>query len=239
MLIPRILHYVWLGREPMHPLMVEWQARWASLHPNWTIKMWREVDGLPMHLLKSDDEIVECRCPDYLARCPTYAKRSDVWRYEILEQQGGVYLDTDFEPVKNIEPLLAGVSAFAGLCKTVYDWSTSDPAGKSKIEVACSIMGAEPHHPWLRELVRHVPEQDPGAQLSLAFPYLTEITSRHPDVALLEPNVFYPVSWDHYARGGRRSLKKEALPACTYAVHRWSSCWFAPGLQQRPTKDSS
>lgn len=231
--IPRTLHYVWLGDQAMHPLMQEWQKRWAELHPGWEIKTWREIPGLPRHLLASGDELVECRCPDYLAACPTYAKRSDVWRYDILEQLGGVYLDTDFEPVKNIEPLLEDCQAFAGLCKTVYDWSDVDPAGKTKLEVGCSIMGTIAHHPWLRELVDGTPVQDPQAQLSLAFPYLTEVTARHPDVQLLPPEVFYPVTWDRYHRGSRHSLKKEALPEGTYAVHRWSSNWFAEGLRPR------
>jgi mannosyltransferase OCH1-like enzyme len=238
MLIPRVLHYVWLGAKPMHPLMVEWQSRWAALHPGWEIKTWRQVPNLPAHLLACGDELAECRYPAYLASCPTYAKRSDVWRYDLLEQFGGIYLDTDFEPVKNIEPLLDGVEAVAGLCQTVYDWSDACPEGKTKIEVGCSIMGSTPRHPWLRELVSLVPEQDPLAQLSLAFPFLTEVTARHPDVRLLDPEVFYPVTWEHYARGGRRSLKKEALPAGTYAAHRWSSNWFAEGLRSRVQEKS-
>lgn len=233
-LMPKVLHYVWLGEKPMHPLMQEWQQKWVALHPDWEVKTWREVEGLPPHLLACENELVECRCPAYLASCPTYAKRSDVWRYEILEQLGGVYLDADFEPVKCIEPLLDGIEAFAGLCKTVYDWSNANPAGKTKLEVGCSIMGAMPHHPWLRELVARTPEQDPIEQLALAFPYLTEVTARYPDVRLLDPEVFYPVTWDRYARGGRRSLKKEVLPEGTYAVHRWSSNWFTEGLRPRP-----
>lgn len=235
-LIPKVLHYVWLGQSPMHPLMRNWQQKWKALHPGWKVRTWREVADLPHHMLVDDDEIVECRNPTYLSSCPTYAKRSDVWRYEILEQQGGVYLDTDFEPVKCIESLLDGVEAFAGLCRTIYGWSEEKPEGQTKIEVGCSIMGTTAHHPWLRELIGRTPEQDPVAQLALAFPYLTEITSRHPDVKLLPPNVFYPVSWNQYALKGKKSLKREVLPDCCHAAHRWSSNWFAEGLRPRGTE---
>ena len=231
--IPKILHYVWLGTKPLHPLMQAWQDKWRALHPGWMIKLWRDSADLPQHMLICEGEIIECRCPSYLAQCPTFAKRSDVWRYEILEQQGGIYLDTDFEPVKNIEPLLDGIQAFAGLCQTLHGWSDSCPDGQRKLEVGCSIMGATPHHPWLRELVQRTPRQDPIAQLALAFPFLTEVTGRHPDVLLCEPEVFYPVTWDKYALGGRRSLKKDVIPAGTYAVHRWSSSWYSGGLQPR------
>jgi len=235
MLIPRALHYIWLGTRPMHPLMEEWQKKWGVLHPGWDVRVWREDPELPPHMLASCGEILECRHPSFLAACPTYAKRSDVWRYDLLEQLGGVYLDTDFEPVRCIEPLLEECSAFAGRCRTRYGWSDENPAGLVRTEVGCSIVGAAPHHPWLRDLVEHVPEQDPVEQLSLAFPYITEISERHPEIRLFDPDVFYPVTWDHYAIGGKQSLRSarkinETLPAETYAVHRWSSNWFSGGL---------
>jgi mannosyltransferase OCH1-like enzyme len=230
MLIPKVLHYVWLGSRPMHPLMLSWQERWRALHPGWTVKVWHDVPDLPAHLLRCHDEIVECRCPSYLLACPTPAKRSDVWRYEILEQHGGIYLDTDFEPVKCLDPLLEGVRAFAGLCQTKYHWSDDCPDGLTKTEIACSIMGATPHHPWIQDLVERTPHQDPIAQLSLAFPFLTDVTGHHPDVVLYDPVVFYPVPWDRYALGGRRTLRREPVPDQTYAIHRWSSNWFAAGL---------
>lgn len=219
----------------MPAVMQGWQELWRSLHPGWLIKTWREAQGLPCHMLICDDEIIECRCPDYLSSCPSYAKRSDVWRYEILEQQGGVYLDTDIEPVKSIEPLLDGSSgpppdAFAGLCETYYHWEDDNP-NQASIEVGCSIMGCSAHHPWIQELVRLTPKQDSQAQISLAFPFLTEITGRHPEVRLLPPETFYPLTWDRYAREDHLDLANAPLSEHTYAVHRWSSTWFAEGLR--------
>jgi|WetSurMetagenome_2_1015567.scaffolds.fasta_scaffold04766_4 mannosyltransferase OCH1-like enzyme len=237
MKIPKTLHYVWLGKNKMPPLMEGWQKKWSDLHPGWQIHTWTEHDDLPKHMLVSPrGQIVECRRPNYLASCPTYAKRSDVWRYEILEQLGGVYLDTDFEPVKPLDPILDGVLAFAGLVETRYGWSDSDPSGKIKLEVGCSIMGSTPHHPFLVELVRRIPLADPKAQLSLAFPFVTEVVGKYPDVKLFDPRVFYPVPWDRYALGGRRSLRRDPLPPETCAVHRWSSNWYDEGLRPRLTQ---
>ena len=125
MLIPKIIHYIWLGNKPMHPLMIQWRLKWASLHPTWKVKVWHEVGGLPNTQLACEDEILECRHPGYLRKCPTLAKRSDVWRYDLLEQQGGIYLDTDFEPLKCIEPLVNELKAFAGKCCTRYGWSST------------------------------------------------------------------------------------------------------------------
>jgi hypothetical protein len=232
MLIPKTFHYVWLGTLPMHPLMIEWQQKMKLLHPDWTVRTWRGNSMLPASMLTSDGEIIECRHPEYLARCPTYAKCSDVWRYEILEQKGGVYLDTDFEPIKNFEPILHDKTAFAGWCETRYGWDDDCPKGHTKMEIGCSIVGCTPHHQWMQELVAGTPNQDVIAPLSLAFPYITESTKLHPEVYCFPKETFYPVSWDKYALGGKRSLRKEVLPPETYAVHRWSSNWFSNGLKQ-------
>lgn len=88
MLIPRVFHYVWLGRAPMHPLMVRWREAWGKLHPGWSVKVWGERDHLPPFVLACEEHVVVCRHPRYLARCPTYAKKSDVWRYEIWSRRG-------------------------------------------------------------------------------------------------------------------------------------------------------
>jgi inositol phosphorylceramide mannosyltransferase catalytic subunit len=39
--------------------------------------------------------------------------QSDIARYEILLQVGGVYIDTDFECLRNVEPLIDGIECFA------------------------------------------------------------------------------------------------------------------------------
>lgn len=149
-----------------------------------------------------------------------------------MEQEGGVYLDADFEPVKCVEPLIYGESAFAGLCNTRYGRTDADPVGRVEVEVGCAIMGASPHHPWAQDLVSGVPQQDAEDQLSLAFPYVTRVTAEHPEVRLFSPEIFYSVPWDEYAFGGMRSLRMEPAPEEAYAVHRWSSNWFAGGLRR-------
>ena len=251
--IPRVLHYVWLGTRPMRPLMVEWQKKWAGLHPGWQVKTWRQVEGLPPHLLACEDELVECRCPAYLASCPTHAKQSDVWRYDILEQQGGVYLDADFEPVKNIETLIEEsrvkpdgsavretsregletlpgfpsqpVEAFAGLCQTFYHWDDPSTANVPALEVGCSIMGATAHHPWLRELCSRTPCQDPTAAILAGLPLLDGGHGQAPRRAAARPRGLLPRDLGPLRPEDLRGKTQPALSESTYAIHRWSSTW--------------
>jgi mannosyltransferase OCH1-like enzyme len=219
-LIPRIIHYVWLGNKPMHPLMIQWRKDWQKLHPGWEIKVWAEgpiigelVDG--SHVLKS-------HFPHMLERCCHLSQRSNIWRYELIEQLGGLYLDPDFEPVKCIEPIIKDMPAFAGQALTSY---TEAGTRRTKIEVGCSLIGSVPHHPWAQDLRDSLENRDSSVSRSLGFGYFTEITSRHPEVHLFEPDTFYSTKYDDQGR------YKPAIPSSSYAVHRWSSNWFPNGFK--------
>ncbi|CAF1355895.1 unnamed protein product [Rotaria sordida] len=56
----------------------------------------------------------------------------DILRFEILYQYGGIYIDLDFEPLKNLELLLHGVQAFV--------------AYESEYFICNGILGAIPGH---------------------------------------------------------------------------------------------
>jgi len=206
----------------MPPLMCQWRVKWGTLHPGWKINVWSEAPG-HIELLTCKWEMFASQYPRQLRKCCHLSQRSNIWRYELIERFGGLYLDADFEPIKNIEDLIDSKEAFAGKSTVNY------PEG-SKIEAACSLIGSTPHHPWTRDLVEHVKTRDPAMSRSLGFSYFHEITSRHPEVVLFEPDVFYSQRWEqpgHY---------KPIPPKSAYAVHRWSSKWFPEGFRMLATE---
>jgi mannosyltransferase OCH1-like enzyme len=218
----------------MHPLLQEWLDRWRRLHPEWLHKIWLTDPELPPHLLHCDSELVGCRSVDLMTRC-TPEQRSHVWRYEILEQQGGVCVDADVEPFRSLDSLRDAAPAFAGLC------TVSRPArdGTGRLRhwdlVGTAVMGAEPHHPWLRDLVRKTTAQDSSKPASLGAALATATVGKHPDVLLLDPLAFYSAPWYEYALGGSRALRRRDPPAGAYAVCRWSAVWLPRhGLDQLP-----
>lgn len=216
MLIPKIIHYIWLGGRAMHPLMIQWREGWGKLHPGWDIKVWTE--GRDIEELVAGSLIAKSRYPHLLKRCCHLSQRSNIWRYEIIEQFGGLYLDTDFEPIKRIEPLIENTPSFAGQAYTCYKETGV------KLEIGCSLIGAMPHHPWLQHLTNNIEERDPTIHGSLGFGYFTQITKQHPEVHLFEPDVFYSTRNDDQGR------YKPLVPLAAYAVHRWSNNWFHNGF---------
>ena len=214
MMIPKTFHQVWLGPKSRHPKFVEWGKAWEATHPGWAMRLWTQSgDGTVV----CGDARYASRHPEMLAKACHLSQRSNIWRYELLEQFGGVYLDTDMEPLKNIEPLIGDEAAFAGRFVTFLD-------GRLQTLVSTSIFGAVAGHPWLEDLVARMPERDPTRRASLGTPYLTQVTGEHSEVALFEPDVFYPKVPFGPVNAG-------AVPAETYAVHHASGRWWPESYQ--------
>ena len=208
----------------MPTLICQWKTKWGHLHPGWSMKTWCEIPE-QMNTLSCGNDVMNSSFPSLLQRCCHLSQRSNIWRYEIIEHWGGLYLDTDFEPIRNIEPLIESRKAFAGLAHTFYPM----PKG-TQIEAACALIGCTPHHPWTKDLVANIKTRDPSVSLSLGVNYFNEITSRHPEVNLFEPEVFYSHRYDV------PSQYKPPVPSSAYAVHHWSSKWWPDSF--KPVKQS-
>ncbi len=206
--IPKVFHRIWIGGKPMPEVFQRFGQTWLDHHPGWTMKIWTEAN-LP-----------EIRNRDIYDRCIHLSQKSDVLRYEILLREGGVYLDTDFECLRNIEPLIDGKSAFAAYRENREGERRSKGFGSS-------IFGSVAGHPLLRELVEKLPAVDPRESLALGPNFFTRYAETYPDVAGLPAKWFYPISWWQVSRDGPR---QEAF-GDAYAVHHWSSKWFPPSFE--------
>jgi mannosyltransferase OCH1-like enzyme len=209
LIIPKTFHQIWLGTEPRHPKFVEWWKAWKYLHPDWEMKLWVQ-DGVDA--VTCGPERVVSRHLDALTKAYRIAEQANIWSYDLLEQFGGVYVETDMEPVKSIEPLIAGEAAFAGRMAVFRD-------GKPIVTVGCGIIGTVSRHSWLEDLVGRLPTGEPSRPGTFGSRYLDAVTRDHPEVALFEPDVFYPKVPFGPVNAG-------AVHSETYAVHHASGRWW-------------
>lgn len=99
--IPRILHQIWLGNNKMPADQWKWTKQWARLcrADGIDYRLWQDADihsdAIPFSMINRDA---------YLG-ATTMAQKADILRLELLYQYGGIYMDTDVEPVKSIAPL--------------------------------------------------------------------------------------------------------------------------------------
>jgi mannosyltransferase OCH1-like enzyme len=105
MLIPRVFHRIWVGPDPLPREYAAYGETWAKHHPDWELRLWTE-DNLP-----------EGVRPEVYERLRAPAERANILRLELLWREGGVYMDTDFECLRSIEPLIENAEVFITLAK--------------------------------------------------------------------------------------------------------------------------
>ena len=203
--IPRRFHWIWLGSEPLPAEYRHWMDGWLSEHREWSGALWTDANR---PLLRNEETFNAAAEP---------AQRADILRYELVAGRGGVYLDCDMECLRNVEPLLEGVTAFA-----VGDGS----------EVNNNFFGAVPSHPWLRDVIEALPESVRGHSKvpeQTGPGLLSSVTARHPEVAVFPWR--YANAYDWYEPEPRGSTRGDG-----YAVHHWGSVGAEAAIARRETE---
>ena len=129
-MIPKVIHYCWFGRNPLPPLAIKCIASWKKFLPNYEIKEWNE-DNFPISDYKFAKEALESR---------KFAFVSDVARLHALQYEGGIYMDTDVEVLKSLDPFLE-LAAFSG-----FENDDFVPTG---------IMASQKNGQWVAELLAY------------------------------------------------------------------------------------
>jgi len=95
-MIPKIIHYIWLGKGEKPKIFEKCFASWKKFCPDWDFMLWDE----------SNIDIDGCLYVKQAYDAKKYAFASDVIRFQKLYEYGGVYLDVDVELLKPIDNLL-------------------------------------------------------------------------------------------------------------------------------------
>ena len=169
--IPRVIHQIWLGPDPLPDKFARFRETWRDLHPGWELRLWTE-ESLPDDL----------RCAAVAERLRHPAERADLYRLECLWRWGGVYVDCDFECVRSLEPLLEDLDFFVGYI------------GPEKINNA--LIGAVPGHAILeRALVEARPRTFHGYDKAAAGPFLLDrVVREFPEAIIFPAAYFYPAT---------------------------------------------
>ena len=191
-MIPRIFHRVWVGPAPLPEEYRGYGQTWLDHHPGWELRLWTD-ENLPEGFQRQ--EVYE--------RLRQPAERSDMLIFEVLHREGGVYIDTDFECLRSIEPLLEGVEIFCA-------YSHPDRLNNA-------IMGSVAGHPLIAQGLRELRPRDTYGPVDKAGTgpfFVTELFLGRPEVTLLGQELFYPRT-PEAARGA-------------YGIHHEGRSWKPP-----------
>lgn len=96
MSIPKVIHYCWFGKGKMPALSEKCIKSWKKYCPDYKIVCWSE----------DNFDVTENRYAREAYEAGKWAFVSDYVRLKVLYEQGGIYLDTDVELIKPLDPLI-------------------------------------------------------------------------------------------------------------------------------------
>ena len=129
-MIPKIIHYCWFGYNIKSKLIQKCIASWKEKLPDWEIIEWNE----------SNYDVTQNAYIEEAYRQKKWAFVVDYARFDILNEHGGVFLDTDVEILKSIPDNFLAYQAFTGF--------ESDQTVNPGL-----IFAAEAHQPMLQEII--------------------------------------------------------------------------------------
>ena len=103
-MIPKIIHYCWFGYNKKPGLIKKCIASWRKYMPDWEIREWNESN-------------YDVRKNTFVRNAYQHKKWAfvvDYARFDILNQYGGIFLDTDVELLRPIPQEILAHEAFTG-----------------------------------------------------------------------------------------------------------------------------
>ncbi len=216
-MIPKIAHWIWLNDN-----LPDWAARninsFRTLHPDWIIRIWHDLPKeFPDSLRAIFDELL------------WYSSRSDILRYWLLWEYGGIYLDTDVVALRSFEPLRRH-ELFLAPCQ---------PVGHDTPHLACALMGSLPRSKpaWkiLEACIERASTSEPPRRITYGPDLLSKLFRTPKDGAEILPlHYFYAIPdretahrvWELDADARRKALadivmRTHGVDHPPFSFHLW------------------
>lgn len=215
-MIPKVIHFCWLSNDPYPKKIANCIKSWDKHLKDYEIRLW-DFNRFPRGKSKWVDQAFDSR---------KYAFAADYIRAYALYHEGGIYLDSDVEVLKNFDEFLH------------LPYIMGQESDSGKIEAA--VMGSEAGNEIFGELLKHYEGREfineKGETDELPLPtILSEIVARHGErriigsvdefdnnsghINVFKSEFFSPI---HIV-----NLKLDTTPN-TVAIHHFAGTWTSP-----------
>ena len=206
-MIPKKIHYCWFGGKPLPKDVEACIASWKKYCPDYEIVRWDEgnYDVTKHPFMKAA----------YEAKC--WAFVSDYARLDVIAQNGGIYLDTDVELLKNLDPVLEDGCWFA--------------MQQEDSVIATGLgFGAEQAHPAVQAMLAQYDQITFNMERreEIACPYLNTralvelgFVQEDREQVVAGARIYPARFFDPVATGDTKDLTCEE----TFSIHHYSATW--------------
>lgn len=158
MFIPKLIHQTTTSRRTLTEPFIANLEQMRTLNPGWTLAVYEEEDRLEFIRRYYDKEMVRT----YRSINPRYgAARADLFRYLLLYQCGGVYLDTKSAVTRSLDDVLQSSDQYL---LSHWDNAPGRPFEGWGVHRETPYPGefqqwhivAAPQHPFLERVIRSV-----------------------------------------------------------------------------------
>ena len=230
---PQRIFQTWKSKLDIPNNFRYWQGTFLKQHPDAEYTLWDDDDNR---------RFIAEHYPWFLETYDSYdmnIKRADAVRYFYLYKYGGIYADMDFECLRNFGDLLERYKGF----DVILGSMDTKPADNLH-SIPNAIMISKPNAPfWLTvfELLieyRHEPHTETATGPILLKRAVNKYYGNElhkGSVCILEPSVFYPISWSTKQSDRQMLLNSDDLASVTkyvkdkypkaYAVTYWTHSW--------------
>lgn len=224
--IPKIIHQVWLG-SPLPEEFKMLQQTWMEHHMNrgWIYKLWTDEDVAQLQLYNQE----------FYDATDNYGVKSDILRWELLYNYGGVYIDMDYECLRALDEL-----------HYTYDFYTAlQPLDTLFIQLGAALVGARAGHPILKHCIETIkddwhhkgaPKKTGPVHFTKSF-YAMAGKDGNKDIAF-PAFYFYPLGCRETVDNRIEWVKRGA-----FAVHWWAKSWmpkqYRPALSRNIDNEDS
>ena len=209
-MIPKVVHYIWLGGKPKDKLTEICLLTFKDKMPNYEFIEWNETN-LDLDKISSENKFfAECR------KRNLYAFMADYLRIKILYEQGGIYIDTDVQAIKSLDPLLDR-NLILG-----YEECTIDVVHK---QIGTGFMACEKGNWFIKKVYDYYNNEIMNTKDFIIPVIITKIFNalspeEQKQVDVLPMDYFSP-----YDSGGGKKFSSDLITNNTYVIHWFSYSW--------------
>lgn len=209
-MIPKKVHYIWLGGRPKDKLTEICLLTWKDKMPEYDFIEWNE-ENLDLDKISQESEyFAECR------KRNLYAFMADYLRIKILYEQGGIYIDTDVQAIKSLNPLLDK--------ELILGWEecTIDIVNK---QIGTGFIAAEKGNWFIEKIYNFYNKEIMNSDMYIIPVIMTDIYNKLSATEKAKIEILPKEYFSPYDSGGGKRFSTDLITDNTYAIHWFSYSW--------------